>query len=349
MFGSDKSRATAAGLAAAVLFGSSAPVAKSLLPSSGPFMVAGLLYLGAGLGLSALAPLLGAGAEARLRRADWTTLAGMIAAGGVVGPLLLLAGLARLSGSSASLLLNLEAPLTIALAVLFFGESISRRELAGSAAVLAGAVILGVPGEGGSTSAVGALAVSGACLAWAVDNNLAQRLSLRDPVAVARAKSLVAGSFNVALALLLGERLPVPAALAGILATGLAGYGVSIVLHLLAMRHLGAARQAAYFATAPFVGAVAAVPILGERFSGAVVAAGVLMLAGVAVLLRARHGHLHSHEALEHDHAHEHDIHHRDHSGAPEAGAHSHPHRHAPLTHDHPHQPDAHHRHRHGA
>lgn len=348
MIASGRSRGTAAGLAAAVLFGSSAPIAKALLPSSGPFMLAGLLYLGAGLGLSALGPLLRAGAEARLRREDWTTLAGMIVAGGVVGPLLLLAGLARLGGSSASLLLNLEAPLTIALAVLVFGEPISRRELAGSAAVLAGAVILGAPARGGSTSVVGASAVFGACLAWAVDNNLGQRLSLRDPVAVARSKSLVAGSFNVALALLLGERFPSAAALAGILATGLAGYGVSMALHLVAMRHLGAARQAAYFATAPFVGALAAVPILGEGLSGAVAAAGALMLVGMAVLLRARHGHVHSHEAIEHDHAHEHDVHHQDHDHGPEAGAHSHPHRHAPLTHDHPHQPDAHHRHRHG-
>lgn len=349
MIAGGKSAGTAAGLAAAVLFGLSAPVAKALLPSSGPFMLAGLLYLGAGLGLSALGPLLPAGAEARLRREDRATLVGMIVAGGVVGPLLLLAGLARLSGSSASLLLNLEAPLTIALAVLVFGEPISRRELAGSAAVLAGALVLGGAAGGGSMPAVGALAVSGACLAWAVDNNLGQRLSLRDPVAVARVKSLVAGSFNVALALLIGERFPAPVALAGILATGLAGYGVSIVLHLLAMRHLGAARQAAYFATAPFVGAVAAVPILGEGLSGAVAAAGALMLAGVAILVRARHGHLHSHEAVEHDHAHRHDVHHQGHPHEPEAGVHSHPHRHAPLTHDHPHQPDAHHRHRHGA
>ncbi len=342
------SKGTAAGLAAAVLFGLSAPLAKALLPSSGPFILAGLLYLGAGLGLGALGPFRRPGAEARLRREDAATLAGMILAGGVVGPLLLLAGLARLSGSSASLLLNLEAPFTIALAVAAFGEHVSGRELAGSAAVLAGAVVLAAPAGHGSTSAVGALAVSGACLAWAVDNNLGQRLSLRDPVAVARAKSLVAGGFDVALALLLGERLPGPAALAGILATGLGGYGVSIVLHLLAMRHLGAARQAAYFATAPFVGAVAAVPILGEAPSAAVAAAGALMLVGVAVLVRARHGHVHTHEALEHDHAHEHDAHHRHHHG-PDAGAHSHAHRHEPLTHDHPHRPDAHHRHGHGA
>ena len=340
-------RGTVAGLAAAVLFGLSAPLAKLLLPSGGPFMVAGLLYLGAGLGLSVVAPLRRPGQEARLRREDVPTLAGMILAGGVLGPLLLLAGLARLPGASASLLLNLEAPLTIALAVLVLGEPLSRRELAGSVAVLGGGLLLGAGPADGPASTLGALSVAGACLAWAVDNNLGRRLSLRDPVAVARAKSLVAGSFNVGLALLLGGRLPPPAALAAILVTGLLGYGVSVALHLLAMRHLGAARQAAYFATAPFVGAVAAVPLLGEAWSPGLLAAGVVMLAGTAALVAARHGHPHSHEPLVHDHAHEHDAHHQGHDHGPVAGAHAHPHAHAPLTHEHPHLPDVHHRHRH--
>lgn len=342
-----QAKGTMAGLAAAVLFGLSAPVAKALLPSSGPFMVAGMLYLGAGLGLSALGPFRGPGREARLKRVDAGALAGMILAGGMVGPVLLMAGLERLPGSSASLLLNLQAPLTIALAVLILGEPWSKLELVGSAAVLAGGALVAVGPGGGTPSPLGALAVLGACLAWAVDDNLGRLLSLRDPVAVARVKSLAAGGVNTVLALSLGERLPPPGHVAGILATGMLGYGLSIVLHLVAMRHVGAARQAAYFATAPFVGAVAAIPILGEAFSGAVAAAGVLMLAGVTILLRSRHGHLHSHEAVEHDHAHEHDIHHRGHEHGAAAGAHSHPHRHAPLTHDHPHPPDVHHRHRH--
>jgi len=194
----------------------------------------------------------------------------------------------------------------------------------------------------------GALAVAGASLAWSIDNNLSQRLSLRDPVAVTRVKALVAGGVNVAAALAMGDHFPGAVQLAGALATGSLGYGVSIVLHLLALRHIGTARQAAYFATAPFIGAAAAVPILSERLTWKEVGAGLVMAAGVTLLVRARHGHPHRHDVVEHDHAHVHDEHH-DHchsEGAPPE-PHSHPHRHATLAHDHPHQPDPHHRHRH--
>jgi len=339
----------ASGLGAAVLFGVSTPFAKLLVPSSGPFMLAGLLYLGAGVGLTLLSPFRRAGQEAPLRRGDLPTLAAMVVAGGIAGPLLLLVGLARLPGGEASLLLNLEAPLTIGLAVLVFGESMARREVLAAAAVVLGGVLLVVgPGEGGP-QAVGVLAVAGACLAWSIDNNLSQRLSLRDPLAVARVKALVAGSVNVALALAIGDRFPAPGPLTAALATGFFGYGVSIVLHLLALRHVGTARQAAYFATAPFIGAVAAVPILGEGLSMQEIGSGLIMAVGVAVLVRARHAHCHQHDGMEHEHAHVRDAHH-DHGhgeGIPPE-PHAHPHRHAPMVHDHAHQPDLHHRHRHG-
>lgn len=340
-------RGAVAGLGAAVLFGLSTPVAKRLLPSTGPFLLAGLLYLGAGVGLALVAPLRGAGRESKLRRQDVPTLAGMVLAGGIAGPVLLLMGLARLPGAQASLLLNLEAPFTIGLAVLVFGESLSLRELLGAGVIVLGGAVLTFRPEGGSPQWSGGLAVAGACAAWALDNNLGQRLSLRDPVAVTRVKALAAGTVSVALALALGERLPRAPALAGALATGFLGYGLSIVLHLLAMRHVGAARQAAYFATAPFAGALAAVPILGERLGAAELGAGGLMAAGAILLLRARHDHWHEHEALEHDHAHVHDEHHvHEHEGLVDE-PHAHPHRHAPLVHDHPHMPDVHHRHRH--
>jgi len=341
-------RGVASGLGAALLFGASTPLAKLLLPSSGPFMLAGLLYLGAGIGLMVLSPFRRAGREAPLGRGDLPTLAAMVIAGGIAGPLLLLAGLARLPGGEASLLLNLETPFTIGIAVLVVGESLGGREVLGAAAVLLGGVILAMgPGEGG-THALGALAVAGAGLAWAIDNNLSQRLSLRDPVAVTRAKTLVAGTVNVVVALALGDRFPATAALGGALATGFLGYGVSIVLHLVALRHIGTARQAAYLATAPFIGALAAVPILGERLTWKEITAGLVMAAGVTILVRARHGHWHTHDAVEHEHAHVGDEHHRHvHAGGLPPEPHSHPHRHEPLAHDHPHHPDPHHRHRH--
>jgi drug/metabolite transporter (DMT)-like permease len=341
-------RGVASGLGAAVLFGLSTPFAKLLLPSSSPFMLAGLLYLGAGIGLTVIGPFRRADGEAPLQRGDFPTLAAMVVAGGIAGPLLLLAGLARLPGGEASLLLNLEAPFTIGIAVLFFGESLGRRERIGAAAVVLGGVLLAAgPSEGG-VHAIGALAVAGASLAWSIDNNLSQRLSLRDPVAVTRVKTLVAGGVNVAAAMAMGDRLPGAMPLAGSLVTGFLGYGLSIVLHLLALRHIGTSRQAAYLATAPFIGAVASVPILGERLGWKDMAAGLVMAAGVSVLVRARHGHRHLHEAAVHDHAHIHDEHHEHpHREGLPPWPHSHLHRHEPLAHDHPHHPDPHHRHRH--
>jgi drug/metabolite transporter (DMT)-like permease len=340
-------RGVVAGLGAAALFGLSTPVAKLLLPSTGPFLLAGLLYLGAGVGLSLVAPLRRAGLEARLQRKDLPTLAGMVLVGGMAGPLLLFLGLARLPGAQASLLLNLEAPLTIGLAVLVFGESLSMREVFGAAVVVLGGAALSAGPGGGATQLWGSLAIAGACAAWALDNNLGQRLALRDPVAVTRVKALVAGAVNVGLGLFLGERLPPAPALGAMLGTGFIGYGLSIVLHLLAMRQVGAARQAAYFATAPFIAALASIPILGERLGAVELGAGGLMAAGMVLLLRARHEHRHEHGALEHDHSHVHDGHHAHEHDELLVEPHAHPHRHAPMAHEHPHLPDAHHRHRH--
>jgi drug/metabolite transporter (DMT)-like permease len=341
------SGAAVTGLAAAALFGASTPVAKLLVPGTGPLMLAGLLYLGAGVGLLAAAPFRRRDAEASLRRADVPILAGMIVAGGVIGPILLVLGLARVTGETAALLLNLEAPFTIALAMLLLGERLSGRELFGAAAVVVGAAGLAWAPGAGRVDPAGAACIAGACAAWAIDNNLSQRLSIRDPVAVARAKALAAGAFNVVLAAAIGERFPSAAHVAGALVTGSLGYGASIVLHLLAVRSLGAARQAAYFAMAPFIGAVVAVPLLGDSLPPAHLAAGALMAIGIAFIVRARHAHAHLHEAVEHEHAHVHDEHHSHVHDAPVTEPHSHVHRHAPLFHDHPHLPDIHHRHGH--
>jgi drug/metabolite transporter (DMT)-like permease len=278
------------GLGAALLFGLSTPVTKLLLPGTGPFTVAALLYLGGGAGFLLLGPLLPRPGEAPLRRADLPLLAGVTVSGGIVAPVLLMVGLSRLDGTAAALLLNVELPLTIALAVGFFGESLARQELAGAAAVFAGGILLASGGAQGRADVLGALAVAGACLGWALDNNLSQRLSVRDPIAVVRVKAIGAGVVNLALAGWLGEPLPATGALLATLLTGFLGYGVSIVLHMLALRELGAARQGTLFATAPFAGALAALPILGERLTSREAAAGALMAAGAAVILRAHRG-----------------------------------------------------------
>ena len=345
-------RAAQEALVGAALFGASAPVAKRLLADVPPLALAALLYTGAGLVLALAGTVqrrrvAAAHREAPLRRADGLLLASIGLFGGVVGPLLMLLSLPRLSGLTASLLLNLEAPFTALLAVACFGEHLGRAEVVGTAIVIAAASALGLPGGTLGGGWAGVLGMGGACLAWALDNNLTQRLSVRDPVVVARVKGLAAGAINAGLAWWAGAAMPpIGTAVAG-LSLGAASYGVSLVLSVRAMRTLGAARQAAYFATAPFAGALIAVAVFADRPTLPDLGAAAAMAAGVAVLVRAAHDHEHTHDALEHEHLHEHDLHHRhDHAGVV-PGPHSHLHVHEAVTHRHAHVSDAHHRHRH--
>ncbi len=339
-------------LASAALFGASTPLAKLLLGAMDPWLTAGLLYLGAGVGLAAVQ--LGrkaaglAESEAPLRRADLPRLAAVVAAGGVAGPLLLMLGLARTDAAAASLLLNLEGLATMGIAWLVFRESVDRRLLVGALAILGGALVLSW--QGGSVAlGPGALLIAAACLAWGIDNNLTRGLSAADPVQIATVKGLVAGTVNTALALALGAGLPGSAAAMAAGLVGFLGYGVSLVLFVLALRHLGTARTGAYFSLAPFVGAALAVAMLGEPLTVRLLAAGLLMGLGLYLHLAERHEHDHRHEPMEHEHAHVHDVHHRHaHAvGTSPGEPHVHRHRHAPLVHRHAHYPDLHHRHDH--
>ncbi len=337
-----------AALAAALLFGASTPFAKLLLDGVDPWLLAGLLYLGSGLGLSALR-LAMPGERARLAPGEGKWLAGAILAGGVAGPVLLMAGLVGATASTASLLLNAEGVFTAVLAWVVFKENADRRIVLGMAAIVAGAVVLSWPG-GTVEASWPALAVLGACLCWAVDNNLTRKVSLADPLQVSAIKGLAAGTTNVVLALLLGASVPdiQTVSLAG--ALGFLGYGLSLAAFVVGLRELGTARTGAYFSTAPFVGAVIAIGLLGEPLTFRVAAAAVLMGLGVWLHLTERHEHGHRHEALEHEHAHDHgdDDHHRHHHDDAPSGTHVHWHRHEPMVHKHPHFPDAHHRHDHG-
>jgi drug/metabolite transporter (DMT)-like permease len=340
-------------LLSAVLFGISTPFAKLLLgDGTNPWLLAGLLYLGSGLGLAIHALSRKASrvptAEAPLRRSDLPWLALVVLSGGVIAPVLLMLGLAATEASTASLLLNLESLATMALAWVIFGENVDRRLLAGAAAILAGAVLLSWQG-GPAGFGWGAGAIAGACLAWGLDNNLTRRLSSADPVQIAWIKGLAAGAANLVLAIAAGARLPAAAAIGSAALIGFIGYGVSLVLFVLGLRHLGAARTGAYFSTAPFVGALVAIALLGEPVTGQLVLAGLLMAIGLYLHLVEAHEHAHVHEALEHEHRHVHDEHHRHPHIAddPQGEPHTHRHRHLPLVHKHPHYPDLHHRHRH--
>src|SRR5215207_8229680 len=341
-------------LFSAILFGASTPFAKLLLGAVDPWMLAGLLYLGCGIGLGAARAAQSLSshqvAEAPLRRADLPWLAGVILAGGVIGPVLLMFGLTQTPASAGALLLNLEGLATIAIAWLVFQENVDLRIFIGALAILLGAVLLSWQSDGGGFAVGwGALAIAGACLAWGIDNNLTRELSAADPVQIAMVKGFAAGAINIVLALLRDSALPAWPALLGAGAVGLLGYGISLVLFLLALRHLGTARTGAYFSTAPFVGAVLAVAMLGEPITASFVAAAALMAIGLYLHVAERHEHEHRHEAIEHEHRHVHDEHH-EHAHNPDdptGEPHAHRHRHAPIVHKHPHYPDLHHRHSH--
>lgn len=339
-----------AAVLAAVLFGASTPFAKLLLGKMPPVLLAGLLYLGSGIGLTLL--YLGRRrntGEAPLARKDLPWLAGAVLFGGILGPVLLMIGLVSTPASTASLLLNLEGVFTALLAWFAFHENFDRRIALGMLLIVAGGVLLSWQGAEGLALPVGSVAVAGACLCWGIDNNLTQKVSAGNPVQVAAIKGAVAGSVNLAVALFLGARLPRSTVLEGSLLVGFLGYGCSLVLFVLALRHIGTARTGAYFSLAPFVGAAVSILLLGEPVSPLFAAAAVLMGAGVWLHLTEKHEHQHTHEPIAHSHPHLHDEHHQhahDEDVDP-SEPHTHWHRHEPLTHTHPHYPDIHHRHAH--
>lgn len=344
-------RAVVLALTSAGLFGLSTPLSKILLGSVDPTILAGLLYLGAGIGVGLLRRLRrgGSTSEASLTRRDMGWLCGAIAAGGVVGPILLMAGLSRTDASTASLLLTLEGVATALLAWFVFHENFDRRIAVGMAALVAGAVVLSWGGAPTWSGILGPAAIVAACIAWGLDNNLTRKVSLSDPLQIVELKGLVAGPMSLAIGLAAGGTLPPFGSAVAAAAVGFLGYGVSLILYVVALRDLGTARTGAYFSTAPFLGAVAAIAFVGEPLTGQLVLAGALMAFGIWLHLTETHEHEHEHLAMEHTHAHTHDAHHQhDHStGDPAGEPHTHSHRHAPLRHRHSHVPDMHHTHRH--
>ncbi len=342
-------------LASAALFGVSTPVAKALLGAVHPVILAGLFYCGAGIGIALLRALAGpilnlpAARQQPLARQDYRWLAGAIALGGVVGPVLLMLGLSRTAAATASLLLTLEGAATALLAWFVFHENFDRRIALGMACLVAGAAIVSWSGTPTVESFAGPLAIIGACIAWGIDNNLTRKISLADPLQIVQLKGLIAGPVNLLLGLWAGAVFPGSFA---IVVSGLVGfvcYGLSLALFVSALRHLGTARTSAYFSTAPFIGAATAIVALQQPLTIQFVAAGMLMALGVWLHVTERHAHVHAHGRMVHAHSHSHDEHHRHAHGPqdPPGEPHTHVHGHEPLHHSHPHVPDMHHDHRH--
>lgn len=342
-------------LLAAMLFGASTPFAKQLVEQVSPVALAGLLYLGAGIGLSGWLVLRrlntrkGVHEEAPLGWQDLPWLTGAIFFGGFLGPVLLMAGLTLMPASSVSLLLNLEGVFTALLAWFVFKENFDWRILLGMALIVVASILLSWKGRLVVGVPWGMLAIAGACLCWAIDNNLTRKVSAGDPLQIACLKGLVAGPVNLGMAFLAGFAVPdwQPVAAAGVV--GFLGYGLSLVLYVVALRHIGTARTGAYFSLAPFIGAGVGLLLLQETAGLLFWGAAILMGAGLWLHLTERHEHSHHHEAMGHTHRHAHDEHHRHEHDFPWDGRepHAHYHWHASQWHSHSHYPDTHHRHQH--
>jgi len=342
-----------AALASALLFGITTPIAKQLLVGTQPLLIAGLLYLGSGVGVSLLRLIQDRGwSSTGLAPRDWPWLALTTLVGGIVAPALLMLGLARADAASASLLLNLEVVFTAALAWLVFREPANSRVVWGLVAIFTGGLILVWPARFSADHDWPAFAlIVTACLCWALDNNLTRKVSAADARVLAAIKGLVAGVTNVTIAFVLGAALPAVAHVLTILALGFLGYGLSLVLFIVALRHLGSARTGAYFATAPFIGAAVALVLSSGGQTGDVAfwTAAACMGVGVWLHVTESHEHQHVHEPLHHSHPHTHDEHHR-HEHARDCDGnepHTHEHDHGWLRHHHAHFPDIHHRHGH--
>ncbi|MBX9689203.1 MAG: DMT family transporter [Candidatus Obscuribacterales bacterium] len=339
-------------LGSAILFGGSTPAAKYLLADIGPQMLAGLLYLGAGLGLAIIRYRDRKNSKTNktgnLNNSEMKVLLAAIFCGGLLAPLLMMLGLKSGSGSSASLLLNMESVFTALLAWFMFKENFDFRIIAGMISIVAGSAILSFEPES-SFLLSSSLLILLACFFWALDNILTRNISHADASFIASSKGLIAGLANCTIAFCNGQSLPSAGNLAAAFAVGFLGYGLSLLLFIKALDKLGASRCSAYFSCAPFAGALLSIIFLTEKVNGSFLLAGALMLTGVCLHLFEKHEHEHCHEEIEHEHLHEHDEHHQhEHeAGSKTEEAHSHWHRHEALIHSHPHYPDSQHRHEH--
>lgn len=338
-------------LISAVLFGVSPVLIKLVSGGLPPVLMAGILYLGSGIGLLGFRflrrepifqTLLALPKKVKLQ------LAGAIICGGIFAPLCLTYGIFYSSAFQVSALLNMETVATTLIAGFIFREHISGRVWAGKVLVVIGAVLISMTGKADAVFSFSSLFIIGACIFWGLDNNITRDIEELPPSLLAGFKGLIAGLFNIVLALSLKQTAAGLLNLSIVLGIGAVSYGLSLVFFVYALRKIGASRTSTYFAAGPFIGMLAAVVFLGERPDFFHWAAGFLMLIGIWVLYLEHHEHEHTHEEMEHSHTHVRDEHHQhDHDGTEGPEPHEHLHKHTRLTHTHPHLPDIHHRHQH--
>lgn len=341
-------------LISALLFGASTPIAKYLLIEIEPLLLAGLLYLGSGIGIGIILftkiIIAKPNAVQRMNYHDlkWLILTTLL--GGIIGPILLMKGLSLTNASTASLLLNLESIFTVLIAWLVLKEHTSFNLVLGMIFIFAGSIILASSAHFSGSDFLGIILVTAACFTWGIDNNITRQISSSNPYVIVCFKSLVAGVTNTLLGLYLTKKSILSMAMiVTTFSVGFLSYGVSLVCFVFALRNIGTSRTSAYFSSAPFIGAILSVAFLSEPFTFQLLVASICMAIGVWIHLAERHDHEHTHEELIHEHLHIHDEHHQ-HEGLPSdppGEAHSHLHHHEPIKHKHPHYPDIHHGHKH--
>jgi len=343
-----KSPAFLLALLAALFFGAATPLSKPLLTRLTSFQLAGLLYLGAALGVVLLlvrerkftSPW-------RMDRRNALLLLGSIVFGGILGPLALLAGLNLASAASVSMWLNLEMVATAVLGHFIFKDHLTPRSWIAAAGIFLAAILLAA--SEGTAGVFAGLLVLAACLSWGIDNHVTALIDGITPAQSTFWKGLAAGATNLIIGLSLAPLVGTPLEALGGLGIGVVSYGFSIVLYISSAQQLGATRSQLIFSSAPFWGVLLSILLLSETFTWQHGAAAVLFITSIALLYHEQHGHAHQHLVQEHEHLHNHsDGHHLHvHEQYPENGWHSHAHVHTPLEHVHPHWPDLHHRHEH--
>jgi drug/metabolite transporter (DMT)-like permease len=339
-------------LLAAILYGISSPFSKLLLERLPPTLLAALLYLGAGIGMSLVQLARRASAttarEAKFARSDLPFIAGMIVLD-IAAPILLMLGLRASTAETASLLNNFEIVATSMVAMVFFREAIGRRLWIAIGLISVASAILSVPDPSRLALSPGALLVLGASVCWGMENNCTRMLSLKDPVQIVVLKGFGSGTGALVIAMFSGAwTFDVPYLLFALL-LGFFAYGLGVYFYILAQRRLGAARTSTFYAAAPFIGVLLSWIILREAITPAFVIALLLMGLGAYFVVSEVHRHSHVHDPVVHEHKHTHDDGHHDHDHEPEiVGEHTHVHSHDAVEHQHRHTPDMHHRHRHG-
>lgn len=335
----------------AVLFGISPVLCKLVIGEMSPALLAGLLYLGSGIGLQLLLLSQGKNSVEELRKLPSKhrlALLGSVISGGIVAPLLLAYGIKFGTASEVSLLLNFETVATTLIAWLLFKEQVGGGVWSGKALILLGSFAVILKTEGDLAFSVAGLLVILACAFWGIDNNLTRDIEDMPATVLASIKGLIAGTFNVVLASIFFTGTATSFQVTGALLVGAVSYGLSLVCFIEALRRIGSSRTSTYFAVGPFIGTLLAFIVLGERPPMIFWVAALCMFAGILFLYREMHSHLHKHAMLSHGHAHIHDEHHQhEHVGISLAVPHEHHHIHEPVMHSHVHWPDIHHRHQH--